>query len=168
MMEIVEREVVARERSMGALTQQARKTGTSARPPPTALSLVASASNQITCAYCNQSHTSNSCPTVTNPEERKRILRTTGRCFICLKRCHISRDCRSSGRCSNCRGRHHTSICTTSSSRTEPGNPTTYHQCPHREPFYIKHSICECCYLSVTACELSNANTLTDSKGCCV
>ena len=85
MMEIVEREVAARERSMGALTQQARKTGTSARPPPTVLSLVASASNQITCAYCNQSHTSNSCPTVTNPEERKRILRTTGCCFICLK-----------------------------------------------------------------------------------
>ena len=34
MMEILEREVAARERFMGALTQQARKTDTSARPPP--------------------------------------------------------------------------------------------------------------------------------------
>ena len=123
MMEVVEREVAARERSIGALSQQARKLGTSTKPPPTALSLVTGTSNQITCAYCNQPHTSNSCPTVTNPEERKRVLRTTGRCFICLKRHHISRNCRSSVRCNNCRGRHHTSICTSSSSRTEPTNP---------------------------------------------
>ena len=61
--------------------------------------------------------------TVTNPEERKHILCTTGCCFTCLKRHHISQNCRSSGRCGNCRGRHHTSICTSSSSRTEPSNP---------------------------------------------
>ena len=89
MMGVVEREVAARERSIGVLTQ-AKKQGTSTKPPPTALSLVTGASSQIACAYCNQSHTSNLCQTVTNVEERKRILRTTGRCFICLKRHHIS------------------------------------------------------------------------------
>ena len=39
------------------------------------------------------------------------MLRTSRRCFVCLKIGHLSRDCRSSGKCSKCRGRHHTSIC---------------------------------------------------------
>ena len=35
----------------------------------------------------------------------------SGRCFICLKKYHISKECRSAIRCRNCGGRHHTSIC---------------------------------------------------------
>ena len=76
------------------------------------------ASTQVSCAYCNSAHSSNSCQTVTDPEQRKRILRTTGRCFICLKRHHTSRNCQSSARYNNCRGRHHSSICTTSRAST--------------------------------------------------
>ena len=39
------------------------------------------------------------------------ILKKSGRCFICLKKFHVGRDCRSAGRCSNCHGRHNVSIC---------------------------------------------------------
>ena len=68
--------------------------------------------------YCDRPHSSNSCQTVTDPEERKRLLRTSGRCFVCLRRHHISR---SPARCSKCCGRHHTSICSTSSTRLVTG-----------------------------------------------
>ena len=123
MMQIFQREVEVRERSAGALplSPQPRKSPAT-RSPPTAVSLMAGASTQVNCAYCNNAHSSNSCQTVTNPEQRKRILRTTGRCFICLKRHHISRNCRSSARCNNCRGRHHSSICTTSHAGTNTTN----------------------------------------------
>ncbi|XP_065902449.1 uncharacterized protein [Dysidea avara] len=39
------------------------------------------------------------------------ILRRSGRCFICLRRGHLSRECKSTGRCRTCKDRHHTSIC---------------------------------------------------------
>jgi hypothetical protein len=120
MMQIFRREVEARERSAGAspLSLQPRRSS-AAKSPPTAMSLMAGASMQVSCAYCNNAHSSSSCQTVTDPEQRKRILRTTGRCFICLKRHHISRNCRSSARCNNCRGRHHSSICATFRTRTD-------------------------------------------------
>ena len=38
------------------------------------------------------------------------MLRSSGRCFICLRQNHISRNCRSSSRCAECNGRHHTSL----------------------------------------------------------
>ena len=91
------------------------------RSPPTALSLMAGASARVTCVYCDHPHSSNSCQTVTDPKERKRLLRTSGRCFVCLRRHHISRNCRSPARCSRCRGRHHTSICSNSSTRLVTG-----------------------------------------------
>ena len=34
-----------------------------------------------------------------------------GRCFVCLKKFHMSRECWSSLRCTICSGRHHVSIC---------------------------------------------------------
>ena len=120
MMQIFRREVEARERSAGAspLSQQPRKS-LAAKSPPTATSLMTGASTQVSCAYCNNAHSSNSCRTVTDPEQKKRILRTTGQCFKCFKWHHISRNCRSSARCNNCRGRHHSSICTTSRTGTD-------------------------------------------------
>ncbi|CAB3994038.1 TNF receptor-associated factor 3 [Paramuricea clavata] len=43
--------------------------------------------------------------------ERKQILRKYGRCFICLKRGHISSNCLNTSKCSACSKRHHSSIC---------------------------------------------------------
>lgn len=37
--------------------------------------------------------------------------RPSGRCFNCLHRCHVSRECKSTFRCQKCKWKHHTSIC---------------------------------------------------------
>ena len=87
---------------------------------------------------------------MTDPTARMQIFMKEGRCFVCLKKRHVGRDCKSSGRCYNCQARHHTSICgasrkprslasptlTSSSSQsqhtqvststTQPGNVTTF------------------------------------------
>ena len=54
-------------------------------------------------------------------EDRRRSLQRSGRCFVCLRKGHISRNCRSNLRCSDCKGRHHSSIC----SRNVPTAPTS-------------------------------------------
>ena len=78
-MEILRKEIEARERSTGASPQSTNKQ-TSSGPPPTALSLTtATSDSQVTCVYCSQTHLSASCPTVKETEERKRIR---GRCFV--------------------------------------------------------------------------------------
>ncbi len=119
-MQIVQREIEARERSAGATSSQGKKSTTS-RLPPTALSLTTGTSSvPPSCVYCSQQHASGACQVVSDPEGRKHILRTSGRCFVCLRRNHLSRNCRSRGRCVKCHGRHHTSICLTSNSGTAP------------------------------------------------
>ena len=66
---------------------------------------------KITCSYCNGSHYSAKCEIVSNPQARKAILRKQGRCFVCIRKNHLSKDCRSNVRCYDCKGRHHSSIC---------------------------------------------------------
>ena len=51
------------------------------------------------------------CTSVIEVEARKKILMSNGRCFNCLRRNHISRDCQSPSKCTRCRRRHHVSIC---------------------------------------------------------
>ena len=79
--------------------------------PPTFKTLLASEGLRITCAFCKQDHKSVNCVVVTNVSERKDILKKQGRCFICLKRSHIARNCDSKRSCSNCSQRHHSSLC---------------------------------------------------------
>ena len=67
--------------------------------------------SQPKCSYCRQSHSSSSCTVATDVAQRKGILKPAGRCFVCLRRHYLSRDCRSSTKCTRCNGRHHTSIC---------------------------------------------------------
>ena len=161
MMKIVEREVEARERSVGApFTQPNKPPG---RPPPTALSLMADGSAQVTCVYCDRPHSSNSCQTVTDPEERKRLLRTSGRCFVCLRRHHISRNCRSPARCSKCRGRHHTSICSNSSAWPMTGTLPSNQAAGDTFICWSNHSGSNHIF---DVCELSHTHPITNSKGC--
>ncbi|CAB4022835.1 TNF receptor-associated factor 3 [Paramuricea clavata] len=66
------------------------------------------------CAYCLQEHDPNNCTKVKGIIERKKLIRKYGRCFICLKKGHISKNCLSKSNCSACGERHHNSICESS------------------------------------------------------
>ncbi|CAB4017874.1 E3 ubiquitin- ligase DZIP3, partial [Paramuricea clavata] len=63
------------------------------------------------CLYCLQEHLSQNCKKIQDAGERKQILRKYGRCFICLKRGHISSNCLNTSKCNACSKRHHSSIC---------------------------------------------------------
>ena len=63
------------------------------------------------CTYCRQIHASHLCKIVTDKAARKDILRQQGRCFICLRKNHVARNCESKGKCFSCAGKHHVSIC---------------------------------------------------------
>ena len=119
-MKIIKREVDARERPVGNLSVPTRRV--SGRTPPTAVSLMANTSMQVNCVYCNRHHPSILCKAVTTPEMKKQALCKSGRCFVYLKRHHISRNCLSPTNCTNCHGQHHTSICMSFATRTEGGS----------------------------------------------
>ena len=91
------------------------------------------------CGYCSQPHLSEACRKVSNPEARRRILQEEGRCYICLKRGHLSRVCRQNRRCSQCGGRHHISICFKREDVSKPteqeGNESKDSLNPKAEPF---------------------------------
>jgi DNA-binding transcriptional ArsR family regulator len=47
------------------------------------------------CSYCKGTHLPSNCEVITSTEERRRILKSTGKCFICLRKGHISCDCQN-------------------------------------------------------------------------
>ncbi len=108
LMAILGEELQARERMAVGSAPSVKKIS---KEPATAAALLTGGSNRITCSYCQQDHTSNSCRVVPQPHARKQVLQKAGRCFVCLRRGHISRECNSPRRCAKCGGRHHVSIC---------------------------------------------------------
>ena len=80
-------------------------------PLPTDAALLPTGSKP-TCTYCQENHASNACKNVTSIAARNEILKRAGRCFFCLKRNHISKDCSSRMKCLKCGRQHHISICT--------------------------------------------------------
>ena len=56
---------------------------------------------------------------------RKGILKSSGKCFNCLRKGHISRTCKSLSRCRRCKGKHHTSICEADSEQVQPSSLAT-------------------------------------------
>ena len=78
------------------------------REQPTAAALLTNASH---CCYCRETHPAEEGAKMPKVEERKQFLRNSGRCFVCMKQGHLSRQCKSNNRCKRCHGRHHTSIC---------------------------------------------------------
>ena len=78
--------------------------------PSTTAALVTQTRN-VNCTYCRQLHSSVNCKIVSDIRARKNLLRRQGRCFICLRRNHLAKNCTSTSQCLNCSGRHHVSIC---------------------------------------------------------
>ena len=82
------------------------------RDPITAAVLSLSERGQANCYFCNHpGHRSFNCTSATDPEKRKEILKKKGRCFVCLRRGHVSNCCPSEYKCKKCLGRHHISVC---------------------------------------------------------
>ena len=119
----MEKEIEARERARPSNVNPIREKRIT-NEHPTALTLLSGAVNR--CCYCSQAHSSDVCTTVTEGEARKKILKKSGRCFVCLKRGHISKECRSKYKCSKCGNRHHVTICYKNPvSDTPKDNPST-------------------------------------------
>ena len=139
-MEIVEQEIIARERASTAASEATLKK--QVRTQPTAVALLSN-SSEPTCCYCRQAHFSNNCKKVTDIDKRKEILRARGRCYNCLRRGHISRDCHSNSRCTSCNGKHHTTICSKSSIHkdTQESTDKSVQLNPQAKPFNSAHTV---------------------------
>ncbi|CAB4019970.1 PREDICTED: uncharacterized protein LOC107346460 [Paramuricea clavata] len=120
MLDTVKSELEARERANMLSSKPASKPPYS--PHPRGYSSAAALLNNgtpPTCTYCKNTHPSAHCNVVTNPNARKQILQKEGRCYICLRKNHVSRGCTSSLKCYHCGKRHHASICNARPSRNE-------------------------------------------------
>ena len=113
LLQVFDGKLAVRERVSNSSHSQPRRNHDRGLHPPTSalLSKTLEPGAGMTCCYCQQPHSSVSCTSVTSVSARKQILKTSGRCFNCLRKGHVGHNCRSSGRCQRCKGKHHTSIC---------------------------------------------------------
>lgn len=65
------------------------------------------------CVYCKDSHYSDECPRIKSASQRRKILESESRCFLCLRAGHGANRCRSEKPCFHCKKvkAHHTSLC---------------------------------------------------------
>ncbi|KAL5475335.1 hypothetical protein EMCRGX_G025132 [Ephydatia muelleri] len=132
LLKVLEKEIEARERASTNASAQPRKP---TWEYSTAAALLANSSPL--CVFCDQPHYSTHCRVVADQEKRKQLLLKAGRCFICLKKGHLSGDCRSSRGCYNCGGRHHSSICKSQrfgSRNAQSTTPTSIEQTQNVRP----------------------------------
>eukprot|EP00731_Ephydatia_muelleri_P025526 Em0017g609a len=106
LLKLIEEEVQARERTSACAAYGSRQT----KELPTGAALLVDTPSPH-CCFCQQQHPSQNCQTVTGVESRRESLQRTGRCFVCLGKGHISRNCRSRIKCLSCKGRHHVAVC---------------------------------------------------------
>ena len=109
LLEVFEEELQARERVTSEVTRSARNGRQTSIP--TGATLFSGVYRGTGCCYCEQSHSPKDCRVVTQVEARRQILKKAGRCFMCLRAGHISKECHSKIRCSKCGKRHHNTIC---------------------------------------------------------
>ena len=144
-MQIVEQEVDARERSFASI-QRAQQPPRPSFSRGTATALVTENAT-VKCAFCDQDHRSQFCSSVTDVMARKEALWKSGRCHLCLRKGHLSRHCRSSTVCSKCGSKHHSSICACSSlsakvpsNSNNPQTPSQQHEshpASHTSAMYV-------------------------------
>lgn len=64
------------------------------------------------CIFCSKNHLNHQCPL--NINDRKAALKTQGRCFLCLKRRHLMKNCwKKDETCKKCNKSHNSLICDT-------------------------------------------------------
>ena len=132
-MRIVSREVTARERSAASSSnplhhpKKHSQWSLPRRDSLTAATLMTSNQGPPTCVYCDQEHRSTTCTVVKSVKARRDLLRKAGRCYLSLRKQHMSRDCRSTTLCGKCHGRHHVSLCPRNSSSLGTNSSQTTH-----------------------------------------
>ena len=112
----VEQEIEARERAQATQATPNQQPKKPYRESQHTAATLLTGNSSASCCYCQQTHSADDYTVVSQVEDRKQILRKSGRCFVCLRKGHISRECRSQSKCSNCNGRHHVSVCLNASS----------------------------------------------------
>ena len=140
-MNVLEREVDAREHASASNPPCTPRKIQPQIHTATALSATntESTNTSITCTYWGQNHPSALCSTVIDVNLRKEILCKAGRCYICLRKNHLSRECTSNFSCTKCQGKHHVSICSRNmsvqgiptplrSTRTASVDPSSVHR----------------------------------------
>eukprot|EP00794_Sanderia_malayensis_P002587 gene2587-biopygen2120 len=95
---------------------------------PTAATLFTESKETFTPShtYCRESHSSRHSQVITDKKTRRQILRKQGRCFVCLRKNHIAKNCPSSGKCFNRNGRHNISICEGRQGETQDSTSKVY------------------------------------------
>ena len=53
----------------------------------------------VSCLFCKKPHKSQNCCIVSDIRTRKNIMRTSKRCFVCLKGSHLAKDCSPKIKC---------------------------------------------------------------------
>ena len=109
LLETFEQELIARERANNSVSQSQRRVHNHGHSSTSAF--VANVPGSPVYAFCQQSHSPTDCSSVPGLNAGKKILPDSGRCYNCLRKNHLSRNCRSTGKCKHCQGKHHTSIC---------------------------------------------------------
>ena len=124
MLKVLLKEIEARERA-GVLPQVHRHKQSHGSAATLMTGGGGGTEGSLSCCYCQGSHQPSTCGVVTDVETRQRSLRRQARCFNCLRKGHLARDCRSGPKCSHCKGRHHSSICNRSNRGTERTSQTS-------------------------------------------
>ena len=106
---LLNQEVTARERLARMEGEQERNFTPPTRPQPTSTAFLVNTKGL--CIFCGKEHAPETCRKVPQPSARSNILRKQGRCFNCLRRNHLSRECRGKERCNKCNGKHHVAVC---------------------------------------------------------
>ena len=122
-LETFEKELIARERANNSALPRNCRAQNQNQSRSSTSAFVAGTQGSPVCSFCQNSHSSADCETVSDVDAQK-ILRSSGRCFNCLRKNHISRNCRSSSKCKKCQGRHHTSICDKGSQKKDRSGQT--------------------------------------------
>ena len=88
-------------------------------PPST--TMYVEAGKETNCAFCLESHLHEDCHRIKDVEERKKLLSKFGRCFNCLRKGHLAKNCsdRKKVICKYCKGKHHSALCVESQGNVE-------------------------------------------------
>ena len=109
LLELLKLEIEAREKCSHGKREARRNTGDHYA---TAATLTTGVKTKPKCTFCQGDHGTVDCRIVTSVQERRNILRKSGRCFLCLRRAgHLAKDCDASIKCFACKGRHHVALC---------------------------------------------------------